>query len=332
MRNSTLILSITAAAFAASTLYLALQLRAQNDAAAASTGSTLAASLAASAEPKRESAGTEGAARDPAVRASVPQSAAHSAAEPSVAGGASTGDPLADGTAVFARQQLARLTDPVQRAALLAGERANVRRQYARLREQLKLSDSTFGQLVDLLAEQQLQGQETYLRCAADPACNAEDNFKRHPIDDHSQELAALLGADQVDDLTKYQASLPERDSVAQLRGRLSDSISLRDDQAEALVLALADERDRYQKETAARGSKPDGWGTNLGMIWYSSDSNSIDQRLAEAAQYSQRLRERAGAVLSAAQLAAFNQMQDELLAQMAAYLRPASTVNKLRV
>ena len=74
------------------------------------------------------------------------------------------------------------------------------------------------------------------------------------------------------------------------------------------------------------------GWGTNLGMIFYSGDSNSIDQRLTEAAQYSQRMRLRAAAVLSPAQLAAYNQMQDELLAQMAAYLRPASSSHKQRV
>jgi len=36
--------------------------------------------------------------------------------------------------------------------------------------------------------------------------------------------------------------------------------------------------------------------------------------------------------VLSPAQFAAYNQMQDELLAQMAAYMRPTSTARKQRI
>lgn len=58
-------------------------------------------------------------------------------------------------------------------------------------------------------------------------------------------------------------------------------------------------------------------------MIMYSNDSNSAQQQLAEATQYSARLRQRAAALLTPAQLAAFNQTQDELLIQMTAYLRP---------
>jgi hypothetical protein len=336
MRKSTVLLSITTAVFAASTLYLALQLRTR-DAAVTQTSTASSSPLEATGGAVRaaEATGRMDVAPARVAGAPAPGAPAPGSATATIHGA----DPAApakregtaDATAMFARQQLARLEDPVQRSALLEDARANTRRQYARLRDQLKLSESTFEQLVTLVAEQSLQSQETYFRCAADPACNIKENFKRNPVDDRSQELLALLGADQADELRKYQASLGERDAVAQLRGRLNESNSMRDAQAEALVLALADERDRFQKETAARGSTLEGWGTTLGMIMYSADSNSIDQRLAEAASYSQRLRQRAGAVLSPAQLAAFNQMQDELLAQMAAYLRPTSILSRQR-
>jgi hypothetical protein len=333
MRKSTVLLSITTVAFAASTLYLALQLR-ERDAA----GERISSASASPLEPAggethaAEAASVVDAAHGSATRAPSPEPATASATGADPATAPAKPHANADATAMFARQQLARLEDPVQRSALLDDARANTRRQYARLRDQLKLGEATFEQLVTLIAEQTLQSQETYFRCAADPACNVKENFKRNPVDDRSQELLALLGAEKTEELKKYQASLGERDAVAQLRGRLNESNSMRDAQAEALVLALADERDRFQKETAARGSSLEGWGTTLGMVMYSADSNSIDQRLAEAAQYSQRLRQRAGAVLSPAQLAAFNQMQDELLAQMAAYLRPTSTGSRQRV
>jgi len=332
MRKSTLVLSFTTAVFASSTVYLALELQSRDESSA--NGSTLAAHRPESASSAAAAATPPAAPVAPGDFTKKPAAAqAGTGASPpsAVKESASKGDLLSDATASFARQQLARLNDPVQRAALLDDARATVRRQYARLRDRLKLSDAAFEQLVTLMAEKTLQAQEIYVRCAAEPDCNAEENFKRHPVDDHSQELLALLGANDFEALTKYQSSLGERDAVAQLRGRLTETNSIRDDQAEALVAALAEERDRYQKETSARGSQLQGWGTTLGMVFYSGDSNSVEQRLTEASQYSQRLRQRASGVLSPGQLAAFNQMQDELLAQMAAFMRPASTSNKQR-
>ena len=332
MRTSTLVLSFTTALFAASTAYLGWQLKArEDDPRGASTFTRSPASLAGGAD----ATGSPSVAYSDSTRAAgIPAAAvpaSTSASLPGTATGASK-DPVADINTVFARQQLARLEDPVQRADLLTDARAGLRRQYARLREKLNLSDSAFEQLVSVLAEQALQSQEIYLRCATTPGCDVQENYKRHPADDRSQELLALLGADKVDELTKYQASIAERDSVAQLRGRLTEANAIRDEQAETLAVALADERERYQRDTAARGSQTQGWGTNLGTIYYSADSNSVEQRLVEASQYSQRLRQRAAAVLSPAQLAAYNQMQDELLAMMATFLKPASTAHKQRV
>jgi hypothetical protein len=135
----------------------------------------------------------------------------------------------------------------------------------------------------------------------------------------------ALLGPDHMDDFTQYQTSLGEREAVIQLRGRLSDANNLRDSQAEQLVAALSDERARYQREAMQRGTSVSGWGTGqLGMLFYAGDSNSIDERLANAAQYSRRLHDRAATVLSPQQLAVFDQMQKELLAAMKATMSPA--------
>jgi hypothetical protein len=334
MRTSTLVLSFTTAFFACSTAYLAWQVQTREDGpASASLRASAPDSLAGGlrAVDSRSSASAESV-RSRAITPATQTSVSTPAILPGTTAVDASKDELADMQAAFSRQQLARLADPVQRANLLTDSRASLRRQYARLREKLNLGDSAFEQLVSILAEKELQSQESYLRCATTAGCDTKEYFQKHPVDDRSQELLALLGADKVDELTKYQTSIAERDAVAQLRGRLTDANSIGDEQAERLALALADERERFQKETSARGSEANGFGTNLGMIFYSSDSNSAEQRLMEASQYSQRLRQRAAGVLSPAQLAAYNQMQDELLAQVATFLKPASTAHKQRV
>jgi len=225
----------------------------------------------------------------------------------------------------YAKQYLARLDDPAQRSALLEDTRSNLRRQYEPLKQKLKLDSATFEQVLTVLAESQIQPQEKYFRCLADPDCDLA-NFGRNGnvVDDRSGELLSLLGNDDMNELKNYSNSLGERETVVQLRGRLNDSNTLRDTQAEQLVAALSEERVRYQKEASQRGASVSGWGTpQLGMLYYSGDSNSLEQRFNEAAQYSQRLRNRAAAVLSPQQLAAFAQIQDELLATMRASMLP---------
>ena len=98
----------------------------------------------------------------------------------------------------------------------------------------------------------------------------------------------------------------------------------LHDEQAEKLIAALVEEHEHYKREVEASGATLKGWGTAQGMLWYTGDG-SIDQQLNSATAYSQRLRARAAAMLTPQQLASFVQLQDELLAAMTAYLRPAN-------
>ena len=205
-----------------------------------------------------------------------------------------------------------------------------LRRQYEKLRERLKLSDSAFEQFVSLLAEEQLQMQEHWARCAVDSACDPKN--QRNPNIDHSQEYQAMLGPEGAEAFTQFRSSIGERDAVLQLRGRLPDSNFLLEAQAEKLIAALTEERERFSQEAAARGAKMTGWGTTLGMLMYSEDSGLPEQYIVEASQYSQRLRSRAAGILTPAQLSAYAQMQDELLAQFTSNLRPPTRQNKSSV
>lgn len=322
MRTSTLILSLTTATFAATTAWLTWELRQRDAADAVVTARTGVDAAAPAASPSpfaerttaRITTATGGISSTEA--ATLP--AQPTAAQPSPPG---KRDLSQDPSVMFARQFLARYDDSAQRQAQLEEARAGVRRQYGQLKEQLGLSDQKFEQVVDLIAQQNLQAQEHWARCAIDPDC--DPNNPAPPADDRSQELLAMLGPEHIDAFYRYRDSLGERDSVAAFRGRLSDSQFLPQAQAEQLIAALTQEREALSREVRQSGSSLRGYGTNLGMIWYSDAAATPDAQLAEALQYSQRMRARAATVLTPAQLAAFVQMQEELLAQMASFLRP---------
>ena len=320
MRTSTLILSLTTITFAATTCWLSWELH-QRDAIDA-----VRPALAGSRDSLPAAAHTSTAAQADAPVAgridTVPASVSSATPDPLVPGVAPPGrrDLSQDPTVMFARQVLARYDESAQRQAQLEEARTGVRRQYASLKEQLGLGDAKFEQLVDLIAQQNLQAQEHWARCAIDAACDPNNPA---PLDDRSQELLALLGPEHIDAFNRYRGSLGERDSVAAFRGRLSDAQFLPQAQAEQLITALTQERELYSREVEQSGSRLRGYGTNLGMIWYPDSAGTAEAQLLEAAQFSQRIRARAATVLTPAQMAAFVQMQEELLAQMAMFLRP---------
>jgi hypothetical protein len=325
MNKTVAALSISTAFFASTTAYLAYE-RHQRD-----TNEAANAALVADAAPAPGFSRADS--RGPGQAAGLPTTTTPAAGNPArPAGVAALADPkehdLRDvAVSDFARQFLARYDDSNQRQVLLDEQRTVIRRQYEKLKEQLKLSDSGFEQLVTLLAEEQLQAQEHWARCAVDPGCDPKN--RRFEYANRAQEYEAVLGLEGAEAFTQFRKSIGERDAVIQLRGRLTDSNFLPESQAEKLIMALAEERERFVQEASARGAKVTGWGTNLGMMMYTEDSGIPDQYIAEASQYNQRLRARASSILTPAQLAAYTQMQNELLALFTANQRPPQRQNK---
>jgi hypothetical protein len=237
------------------------------------------------------------------------------------AGGAAKTDPNREMVLPYARDFLRQYEDSTQHASLLKAARAGIESQYSRLKERLKLDAATFGQLVDLLAEEQLDQQANYFRCVVVATC---DTSNMVPPRDRSSEYQALLGSDGYTQYTAYRDALPEWQSVVQLRGRLSEANYLKDGDAERLLSALSAERSRFSAESNQAGAKLRGWGNGAGMVWYSGDGGAEEQ-LASAMQYSERMRQSAAAILNAEQLRAFVQLQDEMLANLAGYLHSQS-------
>jgi len=328
MRKSVAILSLTTGLFAASTAYLAWRLYGQ-DAVTSGGSSTVAhqdgmdpanISNVGRYDPQQRAQSAAASTDAPATTTTTPVPAAGAAPAPPA-----PVDHEREMIKAFAIQWLAKYDDPAKRGELLEESRTRLRRQYAALRDKLKLDSETYEQLLTVLAEQEIVPQERYLRCVADPGCDTKEMQRRsYPVDDRSAEISALLG-ENMDEFTNYRDSMGDRETVAQLRGRLSEANALRDEQAEKLVAALRDENKRFMTDAAQRGQTVSGWGTPMGMLYFSGDSNSADQRLSDAAAYSRRLRERAATVLTTQQLAVFSQIQDELLAAMRATMRSPS-------
>jgi hypothetical protein len=328
MRTSTLILSIATLTFATTTGWLAWELHQRDAEEAVATASLDRPERAPDLTPPPSTpAAGKTSTRAPAEDspAGAPTSTAPASALPAdVPTLPGKRDVDQDPGTVFARQFLAKYDDSAQRQVQLDEARTAVRRQYGALKDKLGLSNARFEQLIDLVAQQNLQAQEQWARCAVDANCDPK-NPQSRAMDDRSQELLALLGAENIDSFNAYRDALMERDAVAQFRGRLSDSQFLPQSQSEQLIAALADERRRYSQEVEQLGTELTAFMTPLGTIWYPANVGSADAQLAEAAAYSQRMRARAASVLTPAQLAAFVQMQEELLAQLASFIRPQS-------
>ena len=84
--------------------------------------------------------------------------------------------------------------------------------------------------------------------------------------------------------------------------------------QAEKLTEVLGDERRRMQKEWEQLGTKFGGMQGQYGSIFYPLSAQGVEQRLAETNEYLRRQRERAAEVLTAGQLEAFAQRQQDTL------------------
>jgi hypothetical protein len=314
-------LASTTVLFAASTAYLAYELHARDveSSAAAAANAAGAVDPGANTELAAALPSTAPASVPPAPLPAVTSKPAGAAAAP-LPGSAGKKDPNREMMTPFAKDFLRQYDDMALRASLTSNARPGIESQYSRLKDRLKLDAATFDQLVNLIAEETLEQQANYYRCVVDTTC---DLSMMKPPRDRSDEFQALLG-DDYSKFKSYREALPEWQSVVQLRGRLPENLPLRDIDAERLMNALSEERGLFTTETSQNGASTRGWGSGTGMLWYAGDGGP-EQQLASARQYSERMRQRAASVLSAAQLRFFVQMQEEMLAQLASFLATQS-------
>jgi len=128
------------------------------------------------------------------------------------------------------------------------------------------------------------------------------------------RELAELLGAEKAQRLGDHRDNLMERNSVAGFRSELPEALQLSDAQAEKLANALGDERRRVTREWEQRGAGIAMTAFPAGLVYYPNKTQGVEDRVAEASEFQRRQRERAGEILTAAQLDAFTEQQKDAL------------------
>ncbi len=205
------------------------------------------------------------------------------------------------------RQFLERATDSVLRQQLLEETKINVRQRYPALDRLLGLDANGHDRLLELLANQFIEMRKTGLQCKYESDCGTRLPALREA---QQLELATLLGPEGKQRFDDYIQSRQERLGVNSLRGRLTDKNRLADAQAEALVLALADERKRVSDEFVQRGETET---MAFEGVPFSFSAGMTYETLMEQAQaYHARLRKRAAGVLTPGQLSVYDQMVAE--------------------
>ena len=312
MRKALVALLLTNVAFAASTVYLAYELHAERTRPAPEARVAQVASAPPTPVFEPNPAPAPAAAPATSNAAAVPQMTA-----------TVTALPITDAQVQAQQRQymeelLARLEDPEQREEMLAEYKMVSRNSNPRLAQALQLTSEEYERLIDLLAMGQINSMESSAHCSLDPQCMTQGVGRREP-DWKAQEIADLLGPGRQQKYDQYRNSIQERESVTQLRERLDDAAYLADGQAEALIGALADERQRI---TADAGGGFMGFGNGSGMAYVTGNGTTPEERFKSAQANSQRLRARAAEVLTPEQLRIFNEMQDEVVLSARQQLR----------
>jgi hypothetical protein len=203
------------------------------------------------------------------------------------------------------------IDDPEKRAKVSLDNRKNHERELPK--QLLGLEDDDYNRLMDTMAASDLRYAEALYRCNTDPTCDINSVIGTE-MKANKREMVELLGAEKAQWLENYRDNHMERNSVATFSSQMPESLRLSDEQAEKLAEALGDERRRIVKEWQQRGEQISGMANMYGSLNYPGSSTDVAQRVAEAAEFQRRQRNRAAQVLTPAQLEIFTKQQQQLL------------------
>jgi hypothetical protein len=279
MKAPVLALTVAAAAFAASSIYLWSELRDERVRAAQVEVTTreLTARIA-----ELEKARAHLAQNSPTP---FSRSAAQNAPP------ALTEATIPEGREVWGKVTRAEPTEAMLKM-MRSGSRAQIRRQYGEFAQQMGLSKELTSQLVDLLTEQQVAG------CSETPNFRDESDVRRHFEElqrKNEAAIADLIGPDKAAQLSEYQKSLPARMEFEMLAQQLEGSDApLSAEQRGRLRALYLEERSRVPQPDYPADMSPE----------------YLDAYRAWSDDFDQRFRSQASRVLNSEQLNAFNEIQ----------------------
>ncbi len=215
---------------------------------------------------------------------------------------------------------LDRLATPDGHAQLLTEAILDARRWHPDLAKALHLTDDEETQVLAAEAEQGLKLQARHARCRMDPACDEKSGVWTYGSENAINPVQDLLGAEKFSEYEQYKKSVPDRSQVREMRARLDAADVLSDEQAEKLVAALGDERERYETEARETGRSVSHWvfGSLMAAPQASGSGLPSDTEILNSAQdFVSRLRKRAADVLTDGQMRQFVAIQDEQMERL---------------
>lgn len=316
----TAVLSACVLALAASTIYFARELHVlQTGEPAALPGVTISAAAATAAsvpaleETTTANLATQVSAATPSPEAIAPPAAATSPAEQAKR----SRERAAEAARVF----LARYENPATRKTLIEDQIVSAHWHFALLQPRVGLDKERWEKFLGLAVDLQVDRRVRTSRCRIDPACEKPELPAGHR-ERERQQMVDLIGEGNVKKFEDFVRERPQTGSLAKFQARLGPSLALPPDQLSELARVISQETARSHRELVERGVHTSTFEGSHGVIVFSEDTQTLDERMASASASVQRLRERAGALLDGERLRIFNQLQDDSLLKFRPHAR----------
>lgn len=225
-------------------------------------------------------------------------------------------------SAAWSADFLKQYDSPSGRADLRVQELARLARSLAGLQEKLGIDDAKWEQFKGMMVEHEMGVRAAHARCALDPACESPDEREMARFEHTEQAIRELLGRSDYEAMREYRRLSFERGVVANLQERLPANLALSAKQSEALAIKLREVRITQIDELAARGLDPGSYGGPGMSVVYPRGSATQQQAMESAQQFMQTVRDNAGAILNAGQMAVYNEMLDDAMVIFRRYHR----------
>jgi len=225
-------------------------------------------------------------------------------------------------SAAYAADFLKQYDSPSGRAGMRADEMGRLARSTAGLQEKLGIDDAKWQKFMDMMVDHEMGVRAAHARCDIDPACNSPDPRLMERFEYSEQAIRELLGRSDYKAMREYRQLAFERGVVSNLQERLPPNLALSEKQSEALALKLREVRINRIDELAAQGFDPGSYGGPGMSVVYPRGSATQQQAVQSAEQFMQSVRDNAGAILNAGQLAVYNEMLDDAMVIFRRYHR----------
>jgi hypothetical protein len=310
------ILSLGAASLllAASTLYLARQVAQERG----SMGMIPAANPAgAGAGPDQTTLAPDSTRPADARAAVVPGAAAQADSQTGTAPVKAYKRPTPEVYQRLNEQELAASADDPQLRRELIQERIPlVRDQYLLLQRRLKVDADRWQRFMEVMAEQELGIMAMLADCKKTTNCELV-SIDADTAARYKQAITEVLGDSGAAAVEKFRQSGMQRMALSSLDTELPENQKLSEAQSEELIDALTQTHMDVEKDMQKHEASVGRFFDQGGMLIYDKGLATVEERLADAANYSKKLRAQAARYLQGAQMAAFNRQQDRLLEAM---------------